>query len=101
MKKDVDGNQIRVQALPVTNTNHQTKMTTIQAEQAGVKAFNDGRQMAPALNQAFLVAACKSETSTTELLTAYIHGWTIAHLAKDAPIPTMPSVKELERIIAA
>jgi hypothetical protein len=75
-------------------------MTTNQAEQAGVKAFNNGRKMAPAVNGPFIVAACGSETDTMDLFDAYIHGWTIAMLADGAPIPTMPSVSELARIMA-
>ena len=75
-------------------------MTTNQAEQAGVNAFNEGRISAPAVNQKFLVAACGSETDTMELFDAYIYGWTIAMLADGAPIPTMPSVAELARIMA-
>jgi hypothetical protein len=85
-------------SLKQTNTN---TMTINQAEKAGVKAFNDGRQAAPALHQTFLNAACKSATPTRDLLKAYIHGWAIANLAKDAPTPTMPSVKEFERIMTA
>jgi hypothetical protein len=75
-------------------------MTTNQAERAGVQAFNNGRKMAPAVNGPFLVAACGSETDTMDLFDAYIHGWTIAMLADGAPIPTMPSVSELARIMA-
>ena len=76
-----------------------TSMTKIKAEKAGVAAFNEGRKMAPALNGAFLRAACASG-NTSEMLTAYIHGWTVAMLADRAPVGT-PSVGELERICTA
>jgi hypothetical protein len=77
------------------------KMTIIQAEKEGVQAYNDGRQMAPALNAKFIVEACKSDVSTAKLLKAYIHGWTIASLADNALTSQTPSIGELERICLA
>jgi hypothetical protein len=56
-------------------------MDTNQARKAGVDAFKNGRPCAPALNQAFLVAACASDTDTSDLLSAYLNGWTVANLA--------------------
>lgn len=74
-------------------------MNVKQAQKAGVAAFSEGRKMAPALNNAFITAACKSETDTCELLGAYNHGWTIANLAA-AAIPGAPSLSSLAEILA-
>lgn len=78
-------------------------MNTATAMKAGAMAFAEGRAIAPSMNQAFLRAAC-AEPQSGELfvlLDAYIRGWTTAHLAKDAPLPTMPSVAALAKIMAA
>lgn len=71
------------------------------AEQQGVAAFQAGRQRAPALNQAFLVAisAVATGSALLELLDAYLHGWDIANLAEGVTDPTMPSVVEYNRIM--
>lgn len=76
-------------------------MNAGQARKAGAEAFKNGRAMAPALNQAFLVAACESDVATTELLVAYVNGWTVAHLACNAIDAGMPSIKTLAEIEAA
>jgi hypothetical protein len=68
-------------------------MNIQQAKKEGAKAYLNGKKSAPALNQEFLIAACKSELDTAELLAAYIYGWDIANLATNAPIPTMPSIR--------
>jgi hypothetical protein len=57
-----------------------------EAHQAGAQAFAAGKMRAPALNQAFIVAACNSPTNTVKLLKAYNDGWTLAMLAE--PLPT-------------
>lgn len=76
-------------------------MTTNEAKQHGVKAFNEGMHPAPAMNQAFIKDACGSDTDTCTLLDGYNHGFTIAMLADDAGldhgIEPMPSVVELGR----
>lgn len=77
-------------------------MTKIEAQQAGVAAFFAGKGRAPALNNEFTVAVCKlGFKEMMARMDDYTHGWTIAHLADNAPLPTMPSVGELERIIEA
>lgn len=75
-------------------------ITKIDAERAGVSAYNNGIGMAPALNPDFIRAACRSG-NTLEMLNDYVHGWTIAMLADRAPVGSMPSVAELERICTA
>lgn len=45
------------------------------ARAEGKKVFESNRESAPALNQAFLKAACDSENSTVELFKAYTQGW--------------------------
>lgn len=57
-------------------------MNTTEAREAGKKAFADGRMAVPALNQAFIVAACKSATDTVALLDAYSEGWHAANLTE-------------------
>ena len=74
-------------------------MNIKQAQQSGVNAYHEGRDAAPALNQAFLKAACESRTNTADLFDAYNHGWTIAMLTDEA-LPTAPSVAEMVRIMA-
>jgi hypothetical protein len=72
-----------------------------EAKKAGVKAFNEGRQVAPALNQAFLFDACASSVDTAELLAAYTKGWTVAKLAAAATAVGMtgaPSIAALANI---
>lgn len=73
-------------------------MNTTQAKQQGASAFKAGKGRAPALNQAFLVAA-NAAGSLLELMKAYTHGWTIASLANSAAAD-MPSVRELAEIEA-
>lgn len=74
-------------------------MNIDQAKYAGVHAFECGRPSAPALNQEFLVQACRQrETTTADLLKAYTTGWTVAKLAENITDPEMPSVIELQRI---
>ncbi len=62
-------------------------MTIETARQAGQDAFENGRDRAPALNQAFL-KACFAETNEGDtiapLLDAYLAGWDRANL--DAPL---------------
>lgn len=74
------------------------EMNEKQARKEGVKAYADGRKKAPALNQAFLIAACKAEVKTVSLLEAYTHGWTIAMLSDGISDETMPSVIEFKKI---
>lgn len=71
-----------------------------EAKMAGVEAFRAGKGRAPALNPGFTVRALEAG-NLLNLMDAYLHGWTIASLAHDAPLPTMPSVIELARIEAA
>jgi len=71
-----------------------------KAQRAGVKAFNNGKDRAPALNQAFLKEACSSKINTIALLDAYLHGWDIANLANGETNQDLPSVIELKRILS-
>ncbi len=74
-------------------------MNTNQAARQGVEAFRAGKGRAPALNQAFLVAAAATGNLLC-LMDAYTNGWTVAMLAQDAPLPTMPSIASLAEIMA-
>lgn len=74
-------------------------MKIIEAKRSGVSAYNEGRKMAPMFNNAFIKAACESETDTAELLNAYSYGWTIANLA-DQALPGAPSIQTLAEIVA-
>lgn len=79
-------------------------MTTDDAKKAGVTAFGDGRQCAPALNQKFLAAACSSDVETVALLDAYIEGWSVANLAAKATesgFHGAPSIATLRSITSA
>ena len=76
-------------------------MNIAQAKKAGAVAFQQGRSSAAAQNGAFCIEAAASDVKYVELLRAYLRGWTIAHLADKAPIPTMPSVIELANIMEA
>ena len=73
-------------------------MQIIEAKRAGIKAYQEGRKSAPALNNAFIRAACESETDTANLLAAYSSGWHIANLAHNA-LPGAPSLTEYTKII--
>ena len=76
-------------------------MRIIDAKKAGAQAFKNGKGRAPALNQAFLFAACESDTDTAELLGAYLSGWDVAKLANAAQkigIASAPSAKALQEI---
>ena len=75
-------------------------MTTTEAKKEGIKAFNDGKSCAPALNNRFLVIASKTG-NLVNLMKAYIDGWTIANLADGAIDNNMPSVRKLAEIEAA
>lgn len=74
-------------------------MQIIEVKRAGIKAYQDGRKSAPALNKAFIKAACESETDAANLLAAYSSGWHIANLARNA-LPGAPSLTEYAKIIA-
>ena len=74
-------------------------MTKNEAKRAGIKGYEDGRLMAPAMNMEFVKAACASKSGTAMLLDAYSYGWTIAHLAEGTD-RTFPSVIELKKIMA-
>jgi hypothetical protein len=74
-------------------------MNIEQAKRIGAQAHVDGRLRAPALNQAFLREAATSTSPLVDLLDAYIAGWTVAALAKDAPLDSMPSVAEFRRLM--
>ena len=76
-----------------------TIMTKEIAERTGVLAFQGGKPMPPALNNAFIEAACHSPIKTVALLDAYIHGWTVASLAEREMDELLPSRKELTRIM--
>lgn len=76
------------------------EMNKANATKAGVQAYRDGRGIAPALNQRFLVAASASGELVT-MMDAYMHGWTIAMLADGISDQNMPSVVELAKIEAA
>jgi hypothetical protein len=74
-------------------------MNITQAKIEGVKAFRAGQGRAPALNGAFMNAMHNDTVEgINAMLDAYLHGFDIASLAKDAPLPNMPSVLELARI---
>ena len=73
-------------------------MTIHEAEQAGVDSFRSGRPMAPALNNDLIQAICETPKAIIPLLDAYIHGWTIAHLAEGMTDEDLPSKQELKRI---
>ncbi|ATG93122.1 hypothetical protein CQB05_02890 [Paracidovorax citrulli] len=75
-------------------------MQISEAKMAGVEAFRAGKGRAPALNPGFVTRAIEAG-NLLNLMDAYLHGWTIASLAHDAPLPTMPSVVELAQIEAA
>ncbi len=78
-------------------------MTKIEANKAGVAAYQAGNGRAPALNAEFTKAACdsakqaSSKLRVSDLLGEYTHGWTIAMLA-DGAIEGAPSIAELARI---
>lgn len=74
-------------------------MSIIEAEKYGVAAKLAGKQSAPALNRDFLEKACATGNSL-KLMAAYIHGWTVCHLAEGMPSDA-PSVLELKRIANA
>lgn len=76
-------------------------MTEAQAKKEGAKAQQAGKPNAPALNQAFLMAACASPIQTMLLLDAYLRGWTVAMLAAETTDPETPSARELAAIQAA
>jgi hypothetical protein len=80
-------------------------VTIDEAKKAGAEAFIANLGRAPALNQRFTAEACTAARETggglVELLGAYGTGWTVAHLAADAPLPDMPSVIEFNRLMAA
>lgn len=76
-------------------------MTEAQAKKEGVKAQQAGKPNAPALNQAFLAAACASPIDTALLLDAYLRGWSVGMLADKTNDSSMPSVRELAAIQAA
>jgi phage-related minor tail protein len=78
----------------------ESTMTTDDAMKAGAMAYTQGTPAAPALNAAFIAAACASAVPTAALLDAYGRGWTVAHLAADAPLKDMPSVIEFNRLMA-
>jgi len=69
-------------------------MTIDDVKEAGAKAFVAGLGRTPSMNQGFTADACASAREAgpgmAELLGAYGTGWTIAHLAADAPLPDMP-----------
>lgn len=74
-------------------------MEILQAEKLGVEAFNAGLGRAPARNGAFINSMRGMRTrDMLKVMDAYLHGWDIANLAKDAVLPDMPSVIELARI---
>jgi hypothetical protein len=80
-------------------------MDAQQATKAGADAFAAGLGRAPALNQKFTADACAAAREAggglVDLLGAYLHGWTVAMLADNAPLADMPSVIELRTILAA
>lgn len=76
-------------------------MTEEQAAKEGAKAQQAGKPNAPALNQAFLAAACASSIKTALLLDAYLRGWSVGMLATNTKDPSMPSVQALAAIQAA
>lgn len=65
-------------------------MNIQQAKLAGLKAFESGKNRAPALNQQFLKDAC-GHGITADLMSAYIKGWDVANLANKAN-PEAPSI---------
>ena len=80
-------------------------MTIDEAKKAGAMAFVDGLGRPPALNQEFVANACAAAREAggglADLLGAYGTGWTVAHLAADAPLTDMPSVIEFNRLMSA
>ncbi len=75
-------------------------MTELEAKQAGVRAFQAGKSRAAAQNKEFIgLLFATKQTSVKHLLTAFLHGWDVANLAADAPLPDMPSVLELQEIL--
>lgn len=77
-------------------------MNLKDAKQAGVKAFNDGRGRAPALNNKFVQSSLvdsklDGEIALVEMFEGYLMGWDIANLA-DGMGPEFPSVKALAEI---
>jgi len=73
-------------------------MNEQQAKFEGLKSFELGKGRAPALNNAFIVAACASKTDTALLLKAYLFGWDIANLANNA-LPGSPSIQTYANIV--
>lgn len=78
-------------------------MSLEDAKRAGADAFIAGRPRAPALNQEFISAACAASSvgglDLSGLLEAYLRGWTVALLAENSPVPTMPSRVEFDSIM--
>jgi hypothetical protein len=81
MKKDVDGNQIRGQALPVTNTNHQMKITTATIHSATemTKAIKSGLRIALHLESierpSGLVIFCNTIEEARQAYKTAARGW--------------------------
>jgi len=75
-------------------------MNAAQAKQQGAAAFKAGKGRAPALNQAFIRAASASG-KLTQMMDAYMNGWTVAMLADGVTDSKMPSVRALAEIEAA
>lgn len=72
-------------------------MTSREATMSGIQAFNNGLKAAPALNKAFIAKAI-TQADFCDLMRDYVHGWTLANLAKDSP-DDMPSVKRLKAFL--
>lgn len=85
----------------IGSANHTTErqMNSKQATQQGAQAYKSSKGRAPALNQAFLIAANATGNLST-LMADYIYGWDIASLADGAPAD-MPSAVELSALVVA
>ena len=95
---NIKGKQAEIKQFKTMKKDTVKSMTVAKANQEGVKAFNKGKESAPALNNRFIKEACDSDTDLNELLEAYTHGWHIANLASNCTDLTMPSLIELDRI---
>ena len=74
-------------------------MQIIDAQRAGIKAFEAGKGRAPALNNDFVRAACdQSAVPVATLCGEYMYGWDIAQLAKNA-MPGAPSLVAYKNIL--
>jgi len=69
------------------------------AKRMGVEAYGAGKEVAPALNAAFLAWASGTGARMASLMDAYTTGWSVTMLA-EGQTPDFPSVRSLAEILA-